>query len=190
MRQALFAALLLATAAPALGQTATVATRQVGSATLENVPAIPDDVRAAVQLYQNYRDATFRDWLPDGSMLVTTRFGATNQLHRVAAPGGARTQITFFEEPVAGAYAIPGSDRFLVRRDTGGDEWFQLYAMGLTGAPAALTEPGTRNQSPVFSKDGALVAWSRATKGSPDYAILVADPSDPASRRVAYQGTG
>ena len=190
MRQALFAALLLATAAPALGQTATVATRQVGSATLENVPAIPDDVRAAVQLYQNYRDATFRDWLPDGSMLVTTRFGATNQLHRVAAPAGARTQITFFEEPVAGAYAIPGSDRFLVRRDTGGDEWFQLYAMGLTGAPAALTEPGTRNQSPVFSKDGALVAWSRATKGSPDYAILVADPSDPASRRVAYQGEG
>ena len=190
MRQALFAALLLATAAPVLGQTATVATRQVGSATLENVPAIPDDVRAAVQLYQNYRDATFRDWLPDGSMLVTTRFGATNQLHRVAAPGGARTQITFFEEPVAGAYAIPGSDNFLVRRDTGGDEWFQLYAMGLTGAPAALTEPGTRNQSPVFSKDGALVAWSRATKGSPDYAILVADPSDPASRRVAYQGTG
>ncbi|MFC7497942.1 S9 family peptidase [Enterovirga sp. GCM10030262] len=190
MRQALFAALLLATAAPVLGQTATVATRQVGSATLENVPAIPDDVRAAVQLYQNYRDATFRDWLPDGSMLVTTRFGATNQLHRVAAPGGARTQITFFEEPVAGAYAIPGSDNFLVRRDTGGDEWFQLYAMGLTGAPTALTEPGTRNQSPVFSKDGALVAWSRATKGSPDYAILVADPSDPASRRVAYQGTG
>ena len=190
MRQALFAALLLATAAPALGQTATVATRQVGSATLENVPAIPDDVRAAVQLYQNYRDATFRDWLPDGSMLVTTRFGATNQLHRVAAPGGARTQITFSEEPVAGAYAIPGSDRFLVRRDSGGDEWFQLYAMGLTGAPTALTEPGTRNQSPVFSEDGALVAWSRATKGSPDYAILVADPSDPASRRVAYQGTG
>ena len=190
MRHALFAALLLAPAAPALGQTATVATRQVGSATLENVPAIPDDVRAAVQLYQNYRDATFRDWLPDGSMLVTTRFGATNQLHRVAAPGGARTQITFFEEPVAGAYAIPGSDRFLVRRDTGGDEWFQLYAMGLTGAPTALTEPGTRNQSPVFSEDGALVAWSRATKGSPDYAILVADPSDPASRRVAYQGTG
>ena len=190
MRHALFAALLLATAAPVLGQTATVATRQVGSATLENVPAIPDDVRAAVQLYQNYRDATFRDWLPDGSMLVTTRFGATNPLHRVAAPGGARTQITFFEEPVAGAYASPGSDNFLVRRDTGGDEWFQLYAMGLTGAPAALTEPGTRNQSPVFSKDGTLVAWSRATKGSPDYAILVADPSDPASRRVAYQGTG
>src|SRR3990170_3371426 len=167
-----------------------VATRQVGSATLENVPPIPDDVRAAVQRYQNYREATFRDWLPDGSILITTRFGATNQLHRVAAPGAARTQLTFFDEPVARAETIPGTNRFVITRDTGGDEWFQLYAMGLTGEPAALTEPGTRNQSPAFSKDGRLVAWSRATKGSGDYAILTADPTDPASRRVAFQGKG
>lgn len=123
-------------------------------------------------------------------MLITTRFGATSQLHRVKAPGADRTQVTFFEEPVAGADTIPGTDRFLIQRDTGGDEWFQLYAMGLSGEPAALTEPGTRNQSPVFSKDGRLVAWSRAVKGSADYAILTADPADPSSRRVAYQGQG
>jgi dipeptidyl aminopeptidase/acylaminoacyl peptidase len=34
------------------------------------------------------------------------------------------------------------------------------------------------------------MAWSRAEKGSPNYAIMVADPSDPKSRRVAWQGTG
>ncbi|MFN3388746.1 MAG: S9 family peptidase [Allosphingosinicella sp.] len=186
----LFAALLLA-AAPAFAlQTQPVETRQVGSARLENVPAIPEEVRQAVQLFQNYREARFEDWLGDGSMLIATRFGPTMQLHRVAGPGAARTQLTFFDEPVAGAWAIPGSDRFLLSRDTGGDEWFQLYTMGLAGAPVQLTEPGTRNQSPAISKDGALVAWSRAVKGSPDYAILVADPSDPSSRRVAYQGTG
>jgi len=189
MRSAVLA-LLLATAAPAFAQNAPVETRQVGTATLENVPAIPAEVKAAVQRYQNYREATFRDWLPDGSMLVTTRFGATSQVHRVAAPGAARTQLTFFDEPVGGVSAIPGSDRFVVTRDTGGDEWFQLYAMGLTGEPVALTEPGTRNQGAVFSKDGSLVAWSRATKGSPDYAIFTADPSNPGSRRLAYQGTG
>ncbi len=189
MRSAVLA-LLLATAAPAIAQNAPVETRQVGTATLENVPAIPAEVKAAVQRYQNYRDATFRDWLPDGSMLITTRFGTTSQVHRVAAPGAARTQLTFFDEPVGGVSAIPGSDRFLVTRDTGGDEWFQLYAMGLTGEPVALTEAGTRNQGAVFSKDGSLVAWSRATKGSPDYAIFTADPSNPGSRRLAYQGTG
>lgn len=179
---------LLALAAPLAAQ---VTTRQVGSATLENVPAIPADVSAAVQRYQNYRAAQFEDWLPDGSMLVSTRFGATAQIHHVKAPGAARTQLTFFAEPVANALTVPGSSRFVLSRDTGGDEWFQLYAMGLTGEPVALTEGGTtRNQSPVLSKDGSLLLWARATKGSSDYAILTADPADPSSRRVVYQGTG
>jgi dipeptidyl aminopeptidase/acylaminoacyl peptidase len=190
-RSAYFASLFLLAAAPAaLTAQTPVQTRQSGSATLENVPPIPADVRAAVQRYQNYREAVFRDWLPDGSILLTTRFGATSQVHRVAAPGADRTQLTFFEEPVAGAETIPGTSRFVVTRDSGGDEWFQLYAMGLTGEPAALTEPGTRNQAAAFSKDGRLIAWSRATKGSGDYAILTADPADPATRRVAYQGKG
>jgi dipeptidyl aminopeptidase/acylaminoacyl peptidase len=167
-----------------------VTTRQVGTATLENVPEIPAEVKASVQRYQNYREAIFRDWLPDGSMLITTRFGATSQVHRVAAPGGDRTQITFFDEPIADAETIPGTSRFLFQRDIGGDEWFQLYSMGLAGQPVPLTEPGTRNQAFAFSKDGRLLAWARAMKGSGDYAILTADPANPVSRRVAYQGTG
>ena len=183
----LLSAALIALAVPAAAQ---VTTRQVGTATLENVPAIPADVSAAVQRYQNYREAVFQDWLPDDSMLIGTRFGATRQLHHVKAPGADRTQVTFFDEPIAGATTIPGSSSFIVGRDTGGDEWFQIYTMGLNGAPAALTEPGTRNQSAVFSKDGSLLLWSRATKGSPDYAILAADPSDPSSRRILHQGKG
>ena len=183
-------ALLLLAAPAALPAQVPVETRQIGSAMLENVPPIPAEVKAAVQRYQNYREAVFRDWLPDGSILITTRFGATNQLHRVDSPGGARNQLTFFDEPVAGAEAIPGTNRFVLQRDTGGDEWFQLYAMGLTGEPAPMTEPGTRNQSIEISKDGLLMAWSRAVKSSGDYAILTANPSDPASRRVAFQGQG
>ncbi len=169
---------------------APVETRQVGSATLQNVPAIPADVRASVQRFQNYREAVFQDWLPDGSVMVTTRFGATSQVHRVAAPGAARTQLTFFDEPIAEAETIPDTGRFLVQRDSGGDEWFQLYAMDVGGDSLQLTEPGTRNQSQVFSTDGRLMAWSRATKGSGDYAILTADPANAASRHVAYQGKG
>ena len=182
---------LLASATPAaIAAQTSVPTRQIGTATLENVPEIPAEVKASVQRYQNYREATFLDWQADGSMLIATRFGATNQVHRVAAPGAARTQLTFFDEPVADAETIPGTNRFLLQRDSGGDEWFQLYAMGLNAAPVQLTEPGTRNQSYVFSKDGKLIAWSRAVKGSGDYAIVVADPADPSSRRIAHQGQG
>ena len=179
-------------ASPVIAQTAPaeVSVRQQGSARLENVPAIPADVREAVQRYQNYRAAQFQDWLPDGSMLITTRFGSTNQVHHVAAPGAARTQISFYAEPVAQAQTIPGTSRFILTRDSGGDEWFQLYVRGLDGQAQLVTEPGTRNQGLVFSKDGQRMAWSRASRGSADYAIMIADPADPASRRVAWQGNG
>jgi dipeptidyl aminopeptidase/acylaminoacyl peptidase len=176
--------LLLLAAAPA------PTVREVGAAHLENVPAIPASVSAAVQAFQNYRAATLEDWLPDGSMLIRTRFGATNQVHRVVSPGAARTQLTFFAEPVAGARTIPGQSRFVLTRDTGGDEWFQLYAQGLTGAAVQLTEAGTRNGSPVLSKDGALLVWSRAVKGSGDYALFAANPADPATRKLVYQAQG
>ena len=178
-------------AAGALAQTrATPTTRQVGTAALQNVPETPADVVAAVQRYQNYRAATFQDWLADGSILIATRFGSTQQIHRVTTPGGARTQITFESEPVASATAIPGTDRFVFVRDTGGDEWFQIYAAGLTGEPARLTEPGTRNQSAAFSPDGRMTAWSRATKGSSEYEIYVADPADARSARSVYREAG
>ncbi|MDB5688637.1 MAG: family peptidase [Sphingomonas bacterium] len=167
-----------------------VATRQVGSATLEGVPAIPADVSAAVQRYQNSRSALFEDWLPDGSMLIATRFGATQQIHHVAGPGAARTQITFGDEPVSAALAIPGSDRFLLSRDNGGDEWFQLYARGLTGTATQLTEPATRNGSPVFSKDGSLLVWSRATKGSAAYSLRALDPQAGGPAREIYKSDG
>ena len=168
----------------------TVPTRQIGSATLSGVPEIPADVAEAVQRYQNSRAAQFEDWLPDGSMLIATRFGATQQLHHVAAPGGARRQITFGAEPIAAATTIPGSDRFVMTRDTGGDEWFQLYTRGLNGEATRLTETGTRNQSPVFSRNGSLMAWARATKGSAAYAILGLDPKAGGKPRTLYQSDG
>lgn len=182
-----FAALI---AVPASAQQASVETRQVGTARLENVPEIPQDIRDAVQRYQNYREARFQDWLPDGSMLITTRFGSTFQVHHVAAPGAARRQLTYYSEPVGGAKTVPGQNRFLLTRDTGGDEWFQLFVRDLDGVGQPLTEPVTRNQSPVFAKDGSLLVWSRAIKGSADYAIMAADPADPKSRRLVWQGTG
>jgi dipeptidyl aminopeptidase/acylaminoacyl peptidase len=190
----LFRSSLLAVAAliavPAAAQQASVETRQVGTARLENVPEIPQDIRDAVQRYQNYREARFQDWLPDGSMLITTRFGSTFQVHHVPAPGAARRQLTYYGEPVGGAKTVPGQKRFVLTRDTGGDEWFQLFVRDLDGIAQPLTEPVTRNQSPVFAKDGSLLVWSRATKGSADYAIMAADPADPKSRRLVWQGTG
>ena len=161
--------------------------RVIGTATLENIPAVPPEVMTTVQRYASSRPTGLADWMADGSMLISTRFGATSQVHRVAQPMGARTQLTFYSEPTGGALAVPGSDRFVFAKDTGGDEWFQLFVQDPTGEAIQMTEPGTQNSGPVITRDGKRMFWTRATKGSSGYAILAADLADPASRRVVYE---
>lgn len=180
--------ILVVAAAPLAAQQ--VERRTQGAATMEDVPAIPPEVKAAVQRYQNSRGAGFADFLPDGGILIATRFGATAQLHRVAQPLAMRSQLTFFDEPVAAAEAIPGTDLILFGRDTGGDEWFQLYTLAPDGSTRQLTEAGTRNGSPVFKRDGTRVFWSQAVKGSGDRTILSANPKDPKTRKVVAKLTG
>jgi len=166
---ALFASSALARA------TSPVVKRQQGTLSLENVPETPPELREGLRRYQNARSAFFDDWLHDGSMIITTRFGQTGQLHRVAAPGADRHQLTFFDEPIGGATAVPRSkDSFVFSKDTGGDEYHQLYLAGLTRPENAFTTAGTRNQSVTFSRDGRRVAWAEVGKGDPNYTLRVA----------------
>ncbi|HWT52537.1 MAG TPA: S9 family peptidase, partial [Caulobacter sp.] len=183
------AVLALAAAVPALAQQAAppVERREIGNQILENVPVAPPAIRESLAKYQNARSAYFDDWTADGGMVITTRFGNTNQLHRVAAPGADRSQITFYDEPVAEAYTLPDG-RILFAKDTGGDEWFQLFLRDSSGKTVQLTEPGTRNGSPAWSKDGSVLVWSRAVKGSADYDLLMRDPSG--ATKVIYKGQG
>ena len=74
--------------------------REIGNMILEGVPEIPEEIKDRIQQYQNTRSASFADWLPNNDgILLSTRFGNTSQLHTVSMPGGARNQITFFDEP-------------------------------------------------------------------------------------------
>ena len=179
------AVLALAVSAPVLAQS--VERREIGNQILENVPVAPPSIREGLARYQNARSAAFDDWLPDGGMVITTRFGNTNQLHTVAAPGADRSQITFYDEPVGATSTLPNG-QILFSKDTGGDEWFQLFLRDSAGKTVQLTEPGTRNQSPAWSKAGAGLVWSRAVKGSADYDVLMRDPSGAA--KVIYKGQG
>ena len=181
------AILALAAAAPAPAPAQTVERREIGNQILENVPVAPASIREGLAKYQNARAAGFDDWAQNGGMIITTRFGNTNQLHVVAAPGAAREQITFYDEPVAEAHALPNG-QILFAKDTGGDEWFQLFLRSADGKTVQLTEPGTRNQSPVWTKDGSVLVWSRAVKGSADFDVLMRDASG--ATKVIHKGQG
>ena len=71
---------------------------------VDGIPAIPPALRADAGRYLEFRTAALQSWHPvRREMLVTTRFADSAQLHLVRQPGGARRQLTFFTEPVAGA---------------------------------------------------------------------------------------
>lgn len=192
MRLSILAALLLVPcAAVAAPKPAAPAVRVDGELTFDGIPpAAPDENEMDIHRFDAMRTAFFQGWLADGSMLIQTRFGRVDQIHRVAAPGMARTQLTFANEPVASALARPGTDQFLFVRDRGGDEAYQGY-LGRGDADAVeVTEPGTRNEHFNFSPDGRWLAWSRLMPGKPNAHILLMDAAAVSSRRVVYEGTG
>jgi hypothetical protein len=80
---------------------------------------------------------------------MATRFADTAQLHRVAAPLGARTQL-FPDRVTSAAYprVAPGKAKpFLVfSKDAGGNEFFQTYRLALEGGPP---EPVNENETAV-----------------------------------------
>lgn len=186
--------LLAATSALTLGGLASAQVERVvvGNLEMENIPEIPAEVRERLRTYQNVRGAGFQGFLPDGGILISTRFAETSQIHRVDSPLGSRSQLTFYDEPVGGASLRPGgSGEFLFSRDVGGDEYFQLFLFDTeTGRVRQLTEAGSRNGSASWSEDGEQLAWYRSTEGDPNWDILVADTDNPDARRVLVEGEG
>jgi len=92
-----------------------------GNLKMENIPEIPRSVVADLKRYQNVRSAGFLDWTEDGNgIFIATRFGDVSQVHRVGHAGGARQQLTFFDEPVGGLQRQPNGSRMVFTMDVGG----------------------------------------------------------------------
>ena len=190
MRVMIFAAAAFAAlAAAASAQTSGREMR--GALQVENVPETPADITDRLRQYVNTRAATFVGWLPDGGVLISTRFAEVNQLHRVDTPMGARTQVTFFDERVTGASVRPGSSDILFSRDVGGNENFAGFILDQsTGRARQVSEPGTRNQAFVWSRDGAQFAWSFVPSSEPNYDIFVGAVAPPTRPRRVFDGEG
>src|SRR5690606_13666843 len=107
---------------------------------VDGLPPIPLSLVDECDRYAEFRRAVFADWHPtERKLLIGTRFANATQLHLVAAPGGARKQLTFFDEPVGGASFQPGGGAYIVfSRDTGGAEFYQQYRLDLEGRRVSL----------------------------------------------------
>lgn len=157
--------------------------REIGNLVLEDVPEIPEEIKSRLQQYQNTRSASFVDWLPDGQgILISTRFGNTNQLHTVHKPGGSRNQITFFDEPVDNGLFSPSPDHngFLFTKDTGGNEFSQIYWYNMkTGESEMISDGESVNRGVLWSNKGDRFAFSSTRRNKKDFDIYVSNISSP-----------
>lgn len=148
-----------------------------GDLVLEGVGPVDLGLAERLAPYTESRDATFLDWLPDGSMLVATRFTDTAQIHRVAAPLGTREQLTYYDDPVTAAAAPrTASAGFAFLKDRGGDENAQVYYYNLADRSARLLTSGaSRHGGLVWSKDGKHLAFYGNERDGASYDIYVDD---------------
>lgn len=157
---------------------------------VDGIPPIPAAIVEGVGRYTEFRSAALSSWHPTRvEMLISTRFGDVPQIHLVKFPGGARTQLTFFTERVAGASFQPTHGRYFVfRKDVGGGEWFQNYRYDMaTGQTTLLTDGKSRNTLGVWSHKGDRIAYGSTRRNGKDMDFYLINPEEPTSNTLLAQ---
>jgi dipeptidyl aminopeptidase/acylaminoacyl peptidase len=151
---------------------------------VEGVPLIPGSLAASVERYSNYRGASLVSWDPERrEMLISTRFADVPEIHLVKMPGGDRSQLTFYPDPVTEAHFNPRKGGYFVfSKDVGGGEFYQLYRYDVgSGDVTLLTDGKSRNIGMVWARGGERIAYASTRRNGNDVDIWVMDPSDPKS---------
>lgn len=161
-----------------------------GNIVLEGAPPLDSSMSARLGRYQQSREATFLDWQADGSMLVATRFGEVEQVHRVTEPLGMREQLTFTPEPVSVARAphTGSGPGFVFLKDQGGDEHAQVYYYAGDGVVRRLTVGNFQHGSVVWAHDGKRIAFYGNERDSLSSDVYLTDVTTAAAPRLAIGG--
>ncbi len=174
---------------------AEVVRREVGNLVLEGIPEVPQELLDRLNQYQNMRGAGFRDWVPnDGGLLIATRFGNTSQLHHVEKPMGMRSQITFFDDPVAGGRFGPEGARNLIlfTKDKGGNEETQIHLLDTaTGDSRMISDGKSIHRGVTWANKSPMIAFATNQRNGRDWDIHVKSVFDtPESSRRVFEGQG
>jgi dipeptidyl aminopeptidase/acylaminoacyl peptidase len=161
---------------------------------IDGIPPLSTEIAQEVKRYTESRGAGFADWHPDKmEMLISTRFGNTNQVHLVKFAGGDRKQITFFDEPVnGGSYDPVDGKYFIFGRDVGGNEFAQLYRYDFADGKITLLTDGKRSQNGgvQWSSDGKKIAYASTSRNGADRDIYITDPMNPTTTKMVLQVEG
>ncbi len=181
LRSTATALLLLLFPLPGICSQPTVRTVNNGQLILQDVPAIPPALAARLHQYQNTRSARFLDWAEDGNgMFIRTRFGEISQLHFVSKPGGARRQLTWFDDSIGQVERRYGGRELAFTMDRSGGEFDQIYLFDpRTATTILLTDGKSRNRVIRWSRDGKWLAYQSTRRDGRSNDIWIMNPDHP-----------
>lgn len=160
---------------------------------LDGVPARSATADAALRDYLQARPARALGFSAQGEVLIRSRFGDTEQLHRVAQAGGERRQLTFGDDPVDWAAFSPAAAHgdFAYLRDLRGNGRYQLYVQRPGEGPARrLSDGQSVNAVPVWSHGGQLLAFTSTARDGRDRDVVIVDADAATPPRLLVSGDG
>jgi dipeptidyl aminopeptidase/acylaminoacyl peptidase len=161
--------------------------------TRDGVAAPDAAIAKSLPRYLESRSASFVDWLLDGSMLIATRFGDSDQIHRVRAPLGMREQLSYAPGGAGGGAVRPYvNDAFAYLTPLHGGEGSQLWLQRLTDhSLTPLTDGTHRDGPPLWAHDGKRIAFASNRRNGIDADIYVLDTEQAgATPRLVVGGGG
>ncbi|KMQ65195.1 peptidase S9, prolyl oligopeptidase [Chryseobacterium angstadtii] len=160
----------------------------------ENILPIPKSLSQAIKKYSESRNAGIAGVHPNGKEIIAvTRFASTNQLHKISVPMGARKQLTFFDEPVSTASYEPVKGEYVIyNKDTGGNEFGQLFKLDLKTLESKLLTDGGRSQNGgvTWKKDGSGFYFSSTKRNGGDRDIYYMNPLKPEDTQLVLELKG
>jgi Tol biopolymer transport system component len=150
-------------------------------------------VADGVGRYSEFRSASFGGWHPTRrELLIATRFGDTNQVHYLKAPGGDRRQLTFYPDiALPMGFQPTGGESLVFVKDRGGDEFFQYHRYDLgTGEVTLLTDGKSRNTSLTWSNRGTRAAYMSNRRNGRDTDLWMLDSADPKADHMVAELSG
>ncbi len=182
------AAFWLVLGSAAQAQPFTVPSHRIdGTLVYDGIPPADPTLASQLSRYEQWRQASFLGWLPDGNLLIATRFGRFEQVHRLASPLGMREQLTFGVGPVIEATAPPSGSGFVFVREA--DGYPQLYDYSGPGPARQLTQGHYQHGSPVWAHDGKQVAFYGTDRTGVNDDIYIVNLSTGAQPRLAIAGS-
>ena len=166
---------------------------------LEGVPPIAGEIATKLRPYGEFRSHGLLSWHPARrEILVRRRLSATNQVHRVAAPGLAPISLTDLPDAVASAsYQPTHGDYFVFAVGAGGNEVFRLHRFDVgSGAITPLSPEGERALIGPWNRKGDRLVFTTAVvdRNNPERiartTLHIMDPARPETLRTLAKWEG